>query len=289
MKEDFESVSFETVWFCHKLYIRLPRCPKPSATADFFKYCFDNLCFQLMQNVTWPNETKCMVRHKWGKIGPSYLLSQHGDPAFLFHFLSIITTLGQSLKKCMSWVLFWNNDLKALFWIICTIYMNALAKQYYYFLLRFWIHNWYCNCYLIYFFSGPNTNGSQFFVTLAPTQWLDGKCLADKITTCAIKDNNNIIIIITLFKCQSSSAFALIGDTFQARIGIWKCWFLRRGENRSTQGKTSRSREENQQQIRPTYDAGSGNRTRDTLVGGERSHRCGIHAPHRHPCSPSPF
>ena len=23
--------------------------------------------------------------------------------------------------------------------------------------------------------SGPNSNGSQFFVTLAPTQWLDGK------------------------------------------------------------------------------------------------------------------
>ena len=29
---------------------------------------------------------------------------------------------------------------------------------------------------------------------------------------------------------MSSSALALIGDTFQARIGIWKCWFLRRGE-----------------------------------------------------------
>ena len=76
---------------------------------------------------------------------------------------------------------------------------------------------------------------------------------------------------------MSSSAFALIGDTFQARIGIWKCWFLRRGENRSTRGKTSRSREENQQQTQPACDAGSGNR--DTLVGGERSHHRTIPAP----------
>ena len=57
-----------------------------------------------------------------------------------------------------------------------------------------------------------------------------------------------------------------------------KCWFLRRGENRSTRRKTSRSREENQQ-TQPTYDAESENRTRATLVGGECSHHCAIPAP----------
>ena len=66
---------------------------------------------------------------------------------------------------------------------------------------------------------------------------------------------------------------------FQGRIGIWKCWFLRRGENRSTRRKTSWSRVENQQQTQPTYDAGSGNRTLDTLVGGEHSHHCTNPAP----------
>ena len=38
------------------------------------------------------------------------------------------------------------------------------------------------------------------------------------------------------------------------RIGIWKC----------------RSKDENQQQTRPAYDAESRNRTRATLVGGLR-------------------
>ena len=66
---------------------------------------------------------------------------------------------------------------------------------------------------------------------------------------------------------------------FPDRIGIYKCWFLRRGENRSTRRKTSRSKDENQQQTQPTYDAESGNRTWATLVGGERSHHCAIPAP----------
>ena len=59
------------------------------------------------------------------------------------------------------------------------------------------------------------------------------------------------------------------------------CWFLRRGENRSTRRKTSRSKDENQQQTQPTYDTGTGSRTRTTLVGGERSHHCAIPAPRR--------
>ena len=53
-------------------------------------------------------------------------------------------------------------------------------------------------------------------------------------------------------------------DNNPDRIGFWKCWFLRRGENRSTRRKTSRSKDENQQQTQPTHDR---IRTRATLVG----------------------
>ena len=44
------------------------------------------------------------------------------------------------------------------------------------------------------------------------------------------------------------------------RIGIWKCWFLGKGENRSTRRKTSRSKEENQlnphMALTPGYEPG---------------------------------
>ena len=53
--------------------------------------------------------------------------------------------------------------------------------------------------------------------------------------------------------------------------------FEERG-NRSTRRK---SLGVENQQTRPTYDAGSGNRTQATLVGGERSHDCAIPAPQR--------
>ena len=45
--------------------------------------------------------------------------------------------------------------------------------------------------------------------------------------------------------------------------------------------RNPRSRDENQQQTQPTYDTGSGNRTRDTLEGGERSHHYTFPTPQR--------
>ena len=37
-------------------------------------------------------------------------------------------------------------------------------------------------------------------------------------------------------------------DNNPDRIGIWKCWFLRRRENRNTRMKTPQGKDENQQQ-----------------------------------------
>ena len=68
---------------------------------------------------------------------------------------------------------------------------------------------------------------------------------------------------------------------FQIELEIWKCWFLRRGENRSTRRKTSRSKGGSQQQTQPTYGVDVESRTRATLVGGERSHYCATLAPLR--------
>ena len=49
--------------------------------------------------------------------------------------------------------------------------------------------------------------------------------------------------------------------------------------NWSTGRKISQSKDENQQQTQPTYDTGTGSRTRATLVGGELSNHCSIPAP----------
>ena len=81
--------------------------------------------------------------------------------------------------------------------------------------------------------------------------------------------NSNIPYLNTIgFKAQSLWCRAQIK---WMKSNLIKCRFLRRRENRRTRGKTSRSREENQQ-TQPTYDTKSGNQTRATLVGGECSH-----------------
>ena len=82
-----------------------------------------------------------------------------------------------------------------------------------------------------------------------------------------------------LAKCPKPEAQDKVLDNNPDRIGICKCWCLRRGENQSFQRKTSWSKEENQQQTQPTYGAESWNWTLATFVGGEYSHHCAIPAP----------
>ena len=96
-----------------------------------------------------------------------------------------------------------------------------------------------------------------------------------KVTTTNNNNNNNNNNGI----CSGISTRWLFIHCFQIELEFRSVGFLMRGENRSTRRKTSRSRVENQQQTQPTYDAESGNRTRDTLVGGERSHHCANPAP----------
>jgi len=76
----------------------------------------------------------------------------------------------------------------------------------------------------------------------------------------------NQINIIQVFNLQPS-----FYKSDQIKSNQIKCWFLVRGENRSTRGKTSHSRVENQQ-TQSTYNAECGNRTRATLVEGKCSH-----------------
>ena len=73
-------------------------------------------------------------------------------------------------------------------------------------------------------------------------------------------------------------------DNNPDRIGIWKCWFLRTGENRSTRRKTSRSKDENQQQTQPTSDTES-RESNPGRIGGRPAWETNAQ-PLRHPCSP---
>jgi len=61
----------------------------------------------------------------------------------------------------------------------------------------------------------------------------------------------------------------------QISVGIWKCWFLRRGENQSPQRKPLGARTRTNNKLNPQ----SRSQTQVTLVGGECSHHCAIPAP----------
>ena len=77
---------------------------------------------------------------------------------------------------------------------------------------------------------------------------------------------NSLLRLTNLWPSDSRSNWNLEMLVFEER------------ENRSTRRETSRSKDENQQQTQPTYDAESGNRTQATLVGGECSQHCAIPA-----------
>ena len=64
-------------------------------------------------------------------------------------------------------------------------------------------------------------------------------------------------------------------------IGIWKMLVFMDGGKPENPEKNPRSKDKNQQQTQPTYDTGTGNRTRATLVEGECSHHCATPAPLR--------
>ena len=63
------------------------------------------------------------------------------------------------------------------------------------------------------------------------------------------------------------------------RTEIWKCWFLRKGENQRSRGKSSRSKGENHQQTEPAWRLRLG--LNPGHIGGRR-----VLSPLRHSCFP---
>ena len=96
-----------------------------------------------------------------------------------------------------------------------------------------------------------------------------------------VKNQKHVKLICNFFTCEAprssqeliQKCLCIPGSNSNLEMLV-----LNERGNHSTWWKTSRSRVENQQQTQPTYDAGSGNQTRDTLVEGEHSHHCTIPA-----------
>ena len=105
----------------------------------------------------------------------------------------------------------------------------------------------------------------------------DQSAVDGRFQSCSVSLNITLqFVIVICFNSFTHGAFgSSLKELFEMfpcvpdRVGIWKCWLLRRGENRSTQRKTSRSKGENQQQTQPTYGVDARIRTGATLVGGQ--------------------
>jgi len=63
--------------------------------------------------------------------------------------------------------------------------------------------------------------------------------------------------------------------SYPGRIGIWRCWFLLRENNRTTREKKPWNKARTNNKFNPHMAPGR-NRTRATFVGGERSHHYAI-------------
>jgi len=72
--------------------------------------------------VTLTDGTTCVVRHKLGKNGPSYLLREHGDLSFLLYFSKqcLVGNTQRKFQKNFRQVTFLRNYLNKVpvyFWI----------------------------------------------------------------------------------------------------------------------------------------------------------------------------
>ena len=94
----------------------------------------------------------------------------------------------------------------------------------------------------------------------------------------AIKKECLCSIIIIMGICSGISTEWLFIHCFQIELELEMLIFVKGGKPENPE-KNPRSRDENQKQTQPTCDAGSGNRTRATVVGGECSHHCAIPVP----------
>ena len=83
---------------------------------------------------------------------------------------------------------------------------------------------------------------------------------------------------ITVFREEATLSWFSCGSSILVELEFGVLVFVEGGKLVNPE-KNPRNKDENQQQTQPTYDAGSGNRTRATLAGGERSHHCANPAP----------